>query len=163
MNPTMEFADRELKKEPCPQSWKMMKTRTRNAPARTASGSVIHQATCTVKYIRTQRSEYGTMVLTICQRARPIEGCWNLATISFQAAMSAPRWTVVELADSLIVSGLRYPVVEAYLAWAGLQARIFRLIGSRTSAPSLRRMLRTLRRMSSTRSVVRLSWMSFPT
>src|SRR5262245_66158476 len=138
MNPTMELADWDLKNEPCPQSWKMMKTRTRNAPARTASGSVIHQASCTVKYIKAQRSEYGAMVLTICQSARPIEGCWNLATISLQAATSGPRWRVVEPADSLIVPGLRYPVVDAYLAWAGLQARIFRLIGSRTSVPNLR-------------------------
>src|SRR4051794_33181836 len=28
------------------------------------------------------------MVFTICQRARPREGCWYLATISFQGAVS---------------------------------------------------------------------------
>src|SRR5881628_3803499 len=87
MNPVMSLAFRDLKNEPCPQSWKMMKTRTRNAPARIASGAVIHQDTARVWYIRYQSSAKGQSVLTSCQRARPVDGFWYLATIFFQSAV----------------------------------------------------------------------------
>jgi hypothetical protein len=53
-NPTMSLATLDLKKEPWPQSWKMMKTRTSSPPARTANASVSHHETSRVKYIRHQ-------------------------------------------------------------------------------------------------------------
>src|SRR6266536_56098 len=88
MNPTTSLAPRDLKNEPCPQSWKMIKIRTKNAPAKAASGIVNQYDTERLRYIRYQSRPYGTMVFTICQRARPREGCWYLATISFQGAVS---------------------------------------------------------------------------
>jgi len=50
----MSLATLDLKKEPWPQSWKMMKTRTSSPPARTANASVSHHETSRVKYIRHQ-------------------------------------------------------------------------------------------------------------
>jgi hypothetical protein len=38
------------------------------------------------------------MVLMICHRARPIEGCWYLATIFFHAAVSTRAGTDLEVA-----------------------------------------------------------------
>ena len=52
----------------------MMKTRTNNPPARTASGTVSHQDTLKVKYMRNHSATYGTTVFTICQRPRRMEG-----------------------------------------------------------------------------------------
>src|SRR5687767_13296421 len=87
-NPTMSFAARDLKYDRCPQSWKMMKTRTRNAPASRASGTTSHHETARLRYIKYQSSAYGPRVLTICQSARASEGCWYFATTSFQTAVS---------------------------------------------------------------------------
>jgi hypothetical protein len=54
MNPTMSLAQRDLKNEPCPQSWKMMKTRTSSAPARIATGIVSHREVCSNTYMAYQ-------------------------------------------------------------------------------------------------------------
>src|SRR6185295_5383967 len=124
--------------------WKMMKMRTRNAPDRTAKGSVNHQETARLKYIATHRSTYGTRVLTICQIPRPIEGCWNRATIPFQAATSIRgRGTKPGSRVTAVARGGGGDMVRPQTA---LQAKMLRLIGSRTSVPIRRRMLRTLRR-----------------
>src|SRR5258707_1372926 len=102
MKPTTSLAARDLKNEPCPQSWKMMNTRTRNAPARIGSGSVIQYDTAVLRNIKYQSSAYGPRVLMICKSARHVEGFWYCATISFQAAVSAWRLSWVELESSLI-------------------------------------------------------------
>src|SRR5258708_4232737 len=65
-----------------------MKIRTRKAPARTASGGISHHEIVRLRYMRYQSSADGTSVFTICQTAREVEGCWYLATISFQTAGS---------------------------------------------------------------------------
>src|ERR1043166_1122943 len=90
MKPSTSFARRDLKNEPCPQSWKIINVRTMNPPAKTASGMVIHREIERLKYIRHQSSTYGPRVLTSCHTARPVEGCWYLETISFQSAL--PVW-----------------------------------------------------------------------
>ena len=74
MKPVMSLASRDLKKEPWPQSWKMMKVRTSKPPARIASGSVSHHDTATLRYIKYQTSAYDPNELTICQLARHVEG-----------------------------------------------------------------------------------------
>ena len=67
----------------------MMNTRTRIPPAKIASGTTSHHDTGRHKYIRYHSNPYGMIVSTICHKARHIEVFWNLATISFQAALSA--------------------------------------------------------------------------
>ena len=64
-----------------------MKIRTRNAPARIASGGMSHHEIVRLRYIKYQSRPYGTSVFTICQTARGVEGCWYFATISFQTAV----------------------------------------------------------------------------
>src|SRR4051812_37039276 len=75
-----------------------MKMRTTNPAATMASGTTSHQEIPTLRYIRYQRSAYGTIVFTICQIARPSDGCWYFATIAFQIATSSLLWV-----ESLIV------------------------------------------------------------
>src|SRR5213594_1889457 len=67
----------------------MINTRTRNAPARIASGTVIHHDTFRVWYMRNQSSAEGTSVLTICQDALAADGCWYWTTILFHSAQFA--------------------------------------------------------------------------
>ena len=69
----MSFARRELKYEPCAQSWKMMKMRTSNAPDRTANGTVSHSDTSSAQYIAYHKSAYGARVFVSCQSARLVE------------------------------------------------------------------------------------------
>src|SRR5580765_980290 len=88
MNPTTSLATRDLKNDPWPQSWKMIKIRTRKAPASIASGSVSHHETDRLKYMPYQRSAKGTRVFTICQTARHVDGSWYCLTISFHTAGS---------------------------------------------------------------------------
>src|ERR1043166_7359907 len=75
----------------------MMKMRTRNAPARIASGTTSHHEIARLRYIRYQSAAYGTRVFVICQSARGVEGCWNLATICLHAAGSFFPWFSLEL------------------------------------------------------------------
>src|SRR5581483_4123014 len=98
MKPTASFARGELKNEPCPQSWKIMNTRTKKAPASTASGTTSHKETDRHTYISHHKKAYGTRVLMICQVARQVEDFWYLATISFHAATSAREPARVALA-----------------------------------------------------------------
>ena len=74
--PVRSLASRERKKEPCPQSWKMMKTRTSSAPARAARGSASHSETDRLRYIRYHRPASGTSVSASCTSARQVEGSW---------------------------------------------------------------------------------------
>src|SRR4051812_26448356 len=90
MNPTMSLAQRERKYEPCPQSWKIIKIRTKKPPAKIASGTTSHHDTASARYIKYQSSAYGTNVLTICQMARGNDGCWYSATTAFHAATLLP-------------------------------------------------------------------------
>jgi hypothetical protein len=66
----------------------MIKARTMNAPARTASGMVSHQETERERYIRYHNSAKGTSVLAICQDPFQKEGTWYSATIFFHSAVS---------------------------------------------------------------------------
>ena len=52
----MSLAFVDLKNEPCPQSWEMMKMRTRNPPARAIRGAVIHQEIARLRYIKYHRT-----------------------------------------------------------------------------------------------------------
>src|SRR5260221_6727871 len=113
-NPTKSLAARLLKNDPCPQSWKMMNTRTRNAPASAASGSVSHNDTDTLRYIRYHRNAYGTSVLMICQSARVVEDFWYLATISFQAAMSGRVLPAVDF-ESFVINRLLFSQISALM------------------------------------------------
>src|SRR5262245_56138176 len=84
--PTMSFARRDLKNDPCPQSWEMMKSRTENPAVRTASGTVSHHEIPRLRSIRYQRTMYGTSELTSCQTERAVDGRWKRATTDFQGA-----------------------------------------------------------------------------
>ena len=75
MNPTTSLARRDLKNEPCPQSWKMMKMRTRSAPAEDRQRNDPPRTPLGWN-IRYQSRPYGPNVLTICHGARAVEGCW---------------------------------------------------------------------------------------
>ena len=48
--PTTSLAARDLKNEPWPQSWKMMKTRTMNPADRTMTGSASQKETASRRY-----------------------------------------------------------------------------------------------------------------
>src|SRR5437773_11678140 len=85
MKPIKALALRERKNEPCPQSWKMIKMRTRNPTGRTASGTASHKDTLLAKYMRYQRPTYGIIALVNCHKPGPRAGFWYLATISLQA------------------------------------------------------------------------------
>src|SRR6266481_3234316 len=113
-NPTKSLAARLLKNDPCPQSWKMMNTRTRNAPASAASGSVSHNDIDALRYIRYHRNPYGTSVLMICQSARAVEDFWYLATISFQAAMSGRVLPAVDF-ESFVINRLLFSHISALM------------------------------------------------
>src|ERR1017187_5608336 len=80
----------------------MMNTRTRNPPARIASGTTSHHDTGRQRCIRYQSAPYGTTVLMICHNARPSEGFWYSATIAFHAALSAWGWAGIELKSFVI-------------------------------------------------------------
>src|SRR5208337_4585453 len=101
-NPTRSLATGDLKKEPWPQSWKMMNTRTSSAPRNAASGTTSHHDTGRHKYIRYQSSPIGMSVSMICHSARHGEGLWYLSTISFHAATSGPERRSVELISLFI-------------------------------------------------------------
>ena len=87
MKPIVWLAAFDLKKEPCPQSWKIIKTRTKNRPARAAKPIVSGQDFSTVKYKITQIATKGPIELMICQTLFFREGIWYLATIFRQLAV----------------------------------------------------------------------------
>src|SRR5260221_10059908 len=82
----------------------MMKIRTRNAPAMTASGMMSHHDTDRLRYRRYQRSANGPSVLTICQMALGVEGCWYCFTIVFQSAGSTDFSSVGKLGSAVIIN-----------------------------------------------------------
>src|SRR5258708_3004772 len=82
----------------------MMKTRTRNAPAMTASGMMSHHDTDRLRYRRYQRSANGPSVLTICQMALGVEGCWYCFTIVFQSAGSSGFLSGGKLGFAVIIN-----------------------------------------------------------
>jgi hypothetical protein len=92
----MSLANGDLKNEPCPQSWKMMKIRIRKQSVQHHKPKRGPVDQLKLRYIRYQITANGTKVLTNCQVARQTDGSWNLRTIAFQAAVSilGVRWGV---------------------------------------------------------------------
>ena len=80
----------------------MMNTRTRNAPAKTASGTTNHQEIGRHTYIKYHSKAYGTTVLTICHKASGVDDFWYSATIAFHAALSTCGLVVSEFKELLI-------------------------------------------------------------
>lgn len=80
-----------------------MNARTRNPPAKTASGTTSHHDTARLRYMRYQTSARGPRVLTICQIARHVEGVWYCSTISFQAAVSVDPAAEFEVESFVII------------------------------------------------------------
>lgn len=87
MKPIVWLAAFDLKKEPCPQSWKIIKTRTKNRPARAAKPRVSGQDFSTVKYKSIQIATKGPIELMICHTLFLREGIWYFATIFRQLAV----------------------------------------------------------------------------
>ncbi len=54
-NPQKSLAFRDLKNEPCPQSWKMIKARTTKPAASMTSGIVSQTETFMLRYMRYQQ------------------------------------------------------------------------------------------------------------
>ena len=84
MKPTMSLAREDLKKEPWPQSWKIMKRRTKKRPFRAARPKVIQADQAKLRYMRYQIRAKGTRVLHNCHTAFGTEGFWKGKTSGFQ-------------------------------------------------------------------------------
>src|SRR5712671_1270294 len=87
-----------------------MNTRTRNPPAKIASGTTSHQDTGRHRYIRYHSSPSGMSVLMICHEARHTEGFWYLSTISFHAALSTWGFAGIALASFVIALNSLTPI-----------------------------------------------------
>src|SRR2546421_11615496 len=91
MKPTISLAFRDGRNEPCPQSWKMIKSRTRKPAARTANGAASHQESIRLRWIKYQSAAYGTSEFTNCQMPRHTAGFWYFATMSLHAGRRDSR------------------------------------------------------------------------
>src|SRR5262245_46482319 len=90
MMPRVSLAARELKNEPWPRAWKMMKLRTSSSPAITARGRVSHQlAFLSDHHIAAHSRTYGMKVLATCVRARRFEGVRYFSIARRHAALPA--------------------------------------------------------------------------
>src|ERR1700734_2523816 len=85
----------------------MMNMRISSAPANTASGTVSHHDTATLRCIRYQSSAYGTKVLSNCHTARQVDGCWYFSITSFHGALGGRR-----AMDSMAMTVLAIACVE---------------------------------------------------
>ena len=73
-NPTTVLAVLDLKKDPWPQSWKMMNSLIKNSEANAHKAKVSGQEIDIVKYIATHKPIKGIPELISCQIAFPSEG-----------------------------------------------------------------------------------------
>ena len=69
-------AQREELKDPCPQSWLMMKMRTDNPAPMIARGTASHHATLQAQIMIAQSKKYEPCEFTTCQNAFPLSGRW---------------------------------------------------------------------------------------
>src|SRR5438876_12378271 len=102
MNPKISFALREGKNEPCPQSWEMINTRTRNPAARRASGSASNHETFKLRYIKYHSAAYGTSVFVTCHSPGHTAAFWYLATARFHAGVLGLSSPLAE-AESFVI------------------------------------------------------------
>ena len=87
----------DLKNDPCPQSCKMMKVRTRKPAAGIASSSVPQYADRRLRYIIPHSVMYGMIVLAICPRLRGRLGRSYLLIASRQDRLSGFNGVVMDM------------------------------------------------------------------
>jgi hypothetical protein len=88
IDPTILLAFFDLKKEPWPQSWKMIKIRTRKPAARIHKGIIYQIDIFRTWTITIQSKIYGTNELMICQILRESFGWLYLVMISCHEGVS---------------------------------------------------------------------------
>ena len=115
-NPSSEFTQREELKDPCPQSWLMMKMRTDNPAPMIARGTASHHATLQAQIMIAQSKTYEPCEFTTCQNAFPLSGRWKGSTRARHSA--GDGWRPEPSAVSLMSVGDSNPTC-AYQPLAG--------------------------------------------
>src|ERR1043166_2350635 len=104
--PTISWARRDRKKDPCAQSCMMMNDRTSSPAAGSARIRVMKYESDSDRYISQNTTASGTRVVIICVIARVGRGSWYRATIELHCLVVSP---IVEAGRVAPVNGWARP------------------------------------------------------
>ena len=111
-----------------------MNMRISSPPASTASGTVSHHETATLRCIRYHSSPYGTKVLSSCHIARQVEGCWYLSMTCFHDGRGTAGLTAGAMMGATLADGTPAEVMLAGAKGEYTAMTVLRKLASRATA-----------------------------